>query len=81
MNSRERIRICTREDKKGSLSASQVLNRLSVLCEGRQYVEATHIISRLGVTGLCLVATELPLDLLAEALPYSAPLLECLFSR
>lgn len=81
MNSRERIRLCMREDRKGSLSANQVLRRLSVLCEGRQYVEAAHIVNRLGLTALCVVATEMPLDLLAEALPYSAVLLECLFSR
>lgn len=81
MNSRERIRICNKEDRKGSLNANQVLRRLSVLCEGRQYTEAAHLVNRLSSSGLHLVATEMPLDLLSEALPYSAPLLENLFSR
>lgn len=82
MNSRERIRInCQKEDRKGSLNAHQVLRRLSVLCEGRQYVEAAHLVNRLGYSALCVVATEMPLDLLAEALPYSSTLLECLFNR
>lgn len=81
MNSRERVRICLKEDRKGSLNAHQVLRRLSVLCEGRQYVEAAHLVNRLGLTALCVVATEMPLDLLAEALPYSSTLLECLFCR
>lgn len=80
MNSRERIRIF-KEDRKGSLNAHQVLRRLSVLCEGRQYVEAAHLVNRLGSSALCVVATEMPLDLLAEALPYSSALLECLFNR
>ncbi|CRK92090.1 CLUMA_CG005657, isoform A [Clunio marinus] len=80
MNSRERIRIF-KEDRKGSLNANQVLRRLSVLCEGRQYLEAAHLVNRLGSSALCVVATEMPLDLLAEALPYSSTLLECLFTK
>lgn len=81
MNSRERIRICIKQDRGGSLNANQVLRRLSVLCEGRQYVEAAHLILRLSPSALCMVACEMPLDLLAEALPYSSTLLECLFNR
>jgi hypothetical protein len=81
MNSRERIRICHKEDRKGSLNANQVLRRLSVLCEGRQFVEAAHLVNRLGPSSLLCIVSEMPLDLLAESLPYSAPLLENLFSR
>lgn len=81
MNSRERIRICNKQERGGSLNAHQVLRRLSVLCEGRQYVEAAHLINRLSPSALCMVALEMPLDLLAEALPYSSKLLECLFNR
>lgn len=81
MNSRGRIRVCNKEDRKGSLNANQVLRRLSVLCEGRQFVEAAHLVNRLGLTSLEWIVSEMPLDLLAEALPHSAPLLENLFSR
>lgn len=78
---RERIKICNKEERKGSLNAHLVIRRLTVLCEGRQYVEAAHLINRLSPSALCMVACEMPLDLLAEALPYSSTLLECLFSR
>lgn len=81
MNSRERIRICNKQERGGSLNSNIVFRRLLVLCEGRQYVEAQHLINRLSPSALCLIACEMPLDLLAEALPYSSSLLECLFSR
>lgn len=82
MNSRERIRICNnKHERGGSLSAAQTIRRLLVLCEGRQYVEAQHLINRLSPSALCLIACEMPLDLLAEALPYSSTLLETLFGR
>ncbi|XP_070490336.1 uncharacterized protein [Chironomus tepperi] len=81
MNSRERIRICKQQERGGSLNANLVIRRLTVLCEGRQYVEAAHLINRLSSSALCMVACEMPLDLLAEALPYSSTLLECLFCR
>ncbi|KAG5672294.1 hypothetical protein PVAND_002431 [Polypedilum vanderplanki] len=82
MNSRERIRICSnKQERGGSLNAHQVIRRLLVLCEGRQYVEAQHLINRLSPSALCLIACEMPLDLLAEALPYSSTLLETLFGR
>lgn len=81
MNSRERIRICKQQERGGSLNAHLVIRRLTVLCEGRQYVEAAHLINRLSSSALCMVACEMPLDLLAEALPYSSTLLESLFCR
>lgn len=81
MYSRERVRGVKENSRCGSLNAHKVLRRLSALCDGRQYVEAAHLLSRLGPSAICMVATEMPLDLLADALPYSVSLLECLFSR
>jgi hypothetical protein len=83
MNSRERIRICLNQNnrKKGSLSANQMLRQVLVLCEGRQFLEAAHLVDRLNSTSLALIQHEIPFDLLLEALPFSALLLESLLRR
>lgn len=81
VDSRERIRAPSRDGREGFSSPRQVLRRLMLLCEGRQYREAAGIIGRLGPSLLKSVVSELPVDLLVEALPHSAYLLESLFSR
>ena len=62
-------------------SARQVLRRLTVLSEGRQYREAANLVCRLGPSVLRTVVSEIPLDLLVDSLPHSAYLLESFFNR
>jgi hypothetical protein len=80
MNSRERIRVCLKE-KRGSLNAKQLLRKISVLCEGRQFVEAAHLVVRLNSSALELAENEIQFDLLVESLPFSSVLLFCLLQR
>lgn len=52
-----------------------------LLFEGRQYREAAGIISRCGISVLKAIISDLPMDLLIEALPHSSSLLEVIFFR
>lgn len=70
-----------RRDRTTPLSPRLALRRVLVLAEGRQFREAASILARLGPTGLAVVASELPLDILVESLPHSAQLLETLFAK
>lgn len=79
--SRERIRGPPRDGREGLTSAKQVQRRLMLLFEGRQYREAAGIISRCGISVLKSIVSDLPMDLLIEALPLSASLLEVIFFR
>nr|XP_022918602.1 uncharacterized protein LOC111427609 [Onthophagus taurus] len=70
-----------RKERASPTSPRLILRRVLVLAEGRQYREASAVISKLGSVGLVTLASELPLDLLVEGLPHSAQLLETLFSK
>ncbi|XP_055907872.1 uncharacterized protein LOC129942816 [Eupeodes corollae] len=80
-DSRERIRGPSKDGREFLTSPRQVLRRLMLLSEGRQYREAAGVVGRLGPSVLRSVISELPIDLLLEALPHSAYLLESFFSR
>ncbi|TMW52717.1 hypothetical protein DOY81_002167 [Sarcophaga bullata] len=80
-DSRERIRGPSRDGREFLTSPRQVLRRLMLLSEGRQYREAAGVVGRLGPSVLRSVIAELPIDLLLEHLPHSAYLLESFFSR
>lgn len=79
--SRERIRGLSKDSRDGFTSPRQVLRRLMLLSEGRQYREAAGVVGRLGPSVLRSIITDLPLDILTEALPHSSNLLESFFSR
>lgn len=70
-----------RRDRAAPLSPRLALRRVLLLAEGRQFREAAAVLARLGPTGLAVVASELPLDILVESLPHSAQLLETLFCK
>lgn len=78
---RERIRGPPRDGREGLTSPRQVLRRLMMLSEGRQYREAAGVVGRLGPSVLKSVVAELPMDILIDALPHSAYLLESFFAR
>ncbi|XP_030370855.1 uncharacterized protein LOC115621369 [Scaptodrosophila lebanonensis] len=80
-DSRERIRGPSRDGREFFTSPRQVLRRLMLLSEGRQYREAAGVVGRLGPSVLRSVMAELPIDLLLEHLPHSAYLLESFFTR
>ncbi|XP_067619757.1 uncharacterized protein [Eurosta solidaginis] len=80
-DSRERIRGPSRDGREFLTSPRQVLRRLMLLSEGRQYREAAGVVGRLGPSVLRSVIAELPIDLLLENLPHSAYLLESFFTR
>uniref|UniRef100_A0A182M7M0 Mitochondria-eating protein n=2 Tax=Myzomyia TaxID=59140 RepID=A0A182M7M0_9DIPT len=80
-DSRERIRAPPRDGREGFTSPRQVLRRLMLLSEGRQYREAATVVGRLGPSVLRSVVAELPMDILIEALPHSTYLLESFFNR
>uniref|UniRef100_A0A034W3A6 Mitochondria-eating protein n=1 Tax=Bactrocera dorsalis TaxID=27457 RepID=A0A034W3A6_BACDO len=80
-DSRERIRGPPRDGREFLTSPRQVLRRLMLLSEGRQYREAAGVVGRLGPSVLRSVIAELPIDLLLEHLPHSAYLLESFFTR
>lgn len=77
--SRDRIR--GPRDGRDLTSAKQVQRRLVLYFEGRQFREAAAIMSRCGISVLKVIVQELPMDLLIEALPHSATLLEVIFFR
>lgn len=79
--SRERIRRERERERNTYTSPRQALRRVLLLSEGRQFREAAALLGRLGAGVLQGVASELPIDLLAEALPHSAHLLETLYNR
>lgn len=79
--SRERIRREREREKNTYTSPRLALRRVLLLAEGRQFREAAAILSRLGPGVLQGVASELPIDLLVEALPHSAHLIETLLNR
>lgn len=70
-----------RRERTSPTSPRLVLRRILVLAEGRQYREASAVISKLGAVGLAAVVSEIPLDLLVDGLPHSAQLLETLFNK
>lgn len=78
---RERIRGPSRDRREFYTSSRQVLRRLMILSEGRQFREAATIIGHLGPSILRSVVTELPIDILVESLPHSAHLIESVFNR
>ncbi|XP_055594654.1 uncharacterized protein LOC129745527 [Uranotaenia lowii] len=80
-DSRERIRGPSRDGREGFTSPRQVLRRLMLLSEGRQYREAATVVGRLGPSVLRSVVAELPMDILIEALPHSTYLLESFYNR
>ncbi|KAL5284312.1 hypothetical protein ACFFRR_006537 [Megaselia abdita] len=80
-DSRERIRGPSRDGREFLTSPRHVLRRLMLLSEGRQYREAAGVVGRLGPSVLRSVISELPIDLLLEALPHSVYLLESFYSR
>lgn len=79
--SRERIRRERDREKNTYTSPRLALRRVLLLSEGRQFREAAAILSRLGPSVLQSVAADLPIDLLVEALPHSAHLIETLLNR
>ncbi|XP_031764253.1 uncharacterized protein LOC113518676 [Galleria mellonella] len=79
--SRERIRREREREKNTYTSPRLALRRVLLLAEGRQFREAAAVLSRLGPGVLQSVAAELPIDLLVEALPHSAHLIETLLNR
>ncbi|XP_030019602.2 uncharacterized protein LOC115439759 [Manduca sexta] len=79
--SRERFRREREREKNTYTSPRLALRRVLLLAEGRQFREAAAILSRLGPAVLQSVASELPVDLLVEALPHSAHLIETLLNR
>ncbi|XP_077292427.1 uncharacterized protein LOC143915593 [Arctopsyche grandis] len=79
--SRERIRRERERERNTYTSPRLALRRVLILSEGRQFREAAALLQRLGPSVLQGVASELPIDLLAESLPHSAHLLETLFNR
>lgn len=79
--SRERIRGPPRDGREGLTSPRQVLRRLMILSDGRQYREAAGVVGRLGPSVFRSIISELPMDILIEALPHSAYLLETFFGR
>ncbi|CAH2059731.1 unnamed protein product, partial [Iphiclides podalirius] len=79
--SRERIRREREREKNTYTSPRLALRRVLLLAEGRQFREAAAILARLGPGVLQSVASELPIDLLVEALPHSAHLIETLLNR
>ncbi|XP_048486523.1 uncharacterized protein LOC105383866 [Plutella xylostella] len=78
---RERIRRERDREKNTYTSPRLALRRVLLLAEGRQFREAAAILGRLGPGVLQSVATELPMDLLVEALPHSSHLIETLLNR
>lgn len=80
-DNRERIRGPPRDGRDGLTSPRQVLRRLMLLSDGRQYREAAGMVGRLGPSVFRSVVAELPMDILIEALPHSAYLLETFFCR
>lgn len=81
-DSRERIRAPSRDSRDGGLtSPRQVLRRLMLLSDGRQYREAAGMVGRLGPSVFRSVVAELPMDILVDALPHSAYLLETFYAR
>ncbi|CAK1594267.1 unnamed protein product [Parnassius mnemosyne] len=79
--SRERFRREREREKNTYTSPRLALRRVLLLAEGRQFREAAAILSRLGPGVLQSVASELPIDLLIEALPHSTHLIETLLNR
>nr|XP_026499433.1 uncharacterized protein LOC113403184 [Vanessa tameamea] len=79
--SRERIRREREREKNTYTSPRLALRRVLLLAEGRQFREAAAIVARLGPGVLQSVASDLPVDLLIEALPHSAHLIETLLNR
>ncbi|XP_028037033.1 uncharacterized protein LOC114248110 [Bombyx mandarina] len=79
--SRERFRREREREKNTYTSPRLALRRVLLLAEGRQFREAAAIVSRLGPGVLQSVVSDLPLDLLIEALPHSAHLIETLLNR
>lgn len=80
-NNRERIRAPSRDGRDGLTSPRQVLRRLMLLTDGRQYREAAGMVGRLGPSVFRSVVAELPLDILLDALPHSAYLLETFYTK
>lgn len=80
-DNRERIRAPSRDGRDGLTSPRQVLRRLILLSDGRQYREAAGMVGRLGPAVFRSVVAELPMDILVEALPHSAHLLETFYAR
>lgn len=78
---RERFRRERDREKNTYTSPRLALRRVLLLAEGRQFREAAAILSRLGPGVLQTVASELPINLLVEALPHSSNLLETLLNR
>ncbi|GJQ85485.1 hypothetical protein Trydic_g23075 [Trypoxylus dichotomus] len=70
-----------RRERTSPTSPRLILRRILVLAEGRQYREASAVISKLGAAGLAAVVSEIPLDLLVDGLPHSAQFLETLFNK
>lgn len=70
-----------RRERTIPMSPRLVIRRVLVLSEGRQYREASAVLSRLGPIALATVAGDLPLDLLVDGLPHSAQLLETIFNK
>lgn len=70
-----------KREKTSPMNSRSVLRKVLVLAEGRQYREASVVISKLGTSGLAALISELPLDLLVDGLPHSAQFLETLFSK
>ncbi|XP_068625691.1 uncharacterized protein [Battus philenor] len=81
--SRERIRReRERERERNTYSSPRLaLRRVLLLAEGRQFREAAGVVARLGPGVLRGVAADLPVDLLVDALPHSAHLIETLLNR
>ncbi|XP_013196138.2 uncharacterized protein LOC106139274 [Amyelois transitella] len=79
--SRERIRREREREKNTYTSPRLALRRVLLLAEGRQFREAAAVLARLGPGVLQSVASELPIDLMVEALPHSAHLIETLLNR
>lgn len=80
-NNHERIRGPPKDGREGLTSPRQVLRRLMMLTDGRQYREAAGMVGRLGPSVFRSVVAELPMDILIDALPHSAYLLETFFYR
>ena len=79
--SRVRIRASAKDGREELTSPRQVLRRLVLLSDGRQFREAAGIVTRLGSTVFHSVAKDIPLEMIIEALPHSAYLLETFFFR
>ncbi|KAK3855442.1 hypothetical protein Pcinc_038158, partial [Petrolisthes cinctipes] len=62
-------------------SPRHAIKRILLLTENYQYRDAAAFINRLPAATFKVIVTDLPIDVLVEAMPHSLPILEALYSK